>query len=172
MLGPIIAGPLGHAGELNRRGRRSCSVRPASLCRVSVVRMPRAAATSDVFVVAQLARRPPECPAAIFSIGRNSPMTPVDSTSACFGLRADGRGGQAGHLAGRPVRPRSPVQALALPELTATTRMSVAGRARAVERHRRGEHQVLRVDARGRAPGGRRRPASGRACSGLRLMPQ
>ena len=88
--------------------------------------MPRAAAIND-------ASSQPNCPArvrkpaAIFSIGKNSPMMPVDMTSACSACGAAGRGREAGHFAGVGRSPRSPVQALALPELIATARKPLPG---------------------------------------------
>ena len=61
------------------------------------------------------------------------------------------------------------MQALALPELITTARKPSPG-VRAIERHRRGEHQILRVNARGRA--GRSETISAKSCCvGLRLMP-
>ena len=166
MFGPIMAAPLAMPVIWTVRPP-SVNVRPASLCVVSVVSMPRAAATSGASSWPTACRRP-RMPAAIFSIGRNSPMMPVDSTSACSGFAPAGLGRQLGHLAGVAM-PRSPVQALALPELITTARIAAARRARAIERHRRGEDEVLRIDAGGHGRRDRKRsatdPASRRCAS-------
>ncbi len=130
MFGPIMAAPLARPQTCIVRPRR-VSVRPESLWRVSVVIMPRAAEISDASSVPTLAAAA-LMPAAIFSMGKNVPITPVDITRAWFGWR--------GRLSMRPTAsaarraisaasrsPRSPVQALATPELTAITRTSRAG---------------------------------------------
>ena len=77
--GPIIPAPLHMPASWMVRPPRS-SVRLAILCDLSVVVMPAQAARNDA------SSRPKRSaaariPAAILSIGRNTPMMPVDMTS-------------------------------------------------------------------------------------------
>ena len=85
-------------------------------------------------------------PAWIFSIGSIEPMTPVDMTSACSGLAPIASAAQAA-ICRASASPWSPVQALATPELIATTRIESLGVPLAVDLHRRGAHQILGVHA-------------------------
>ena len=85
-------------------------------------------------------------PARILSSGRISPMTPVDITSASSARAPQASAAQRAICAASR-SPWSPVQALATPELIATPRMRSLGVRLAIERHRRREHQILRVHA-------------------------
>ena len=74
-------------------------------------------------------------------------MMPVERTRA-WSSSAPQAAAASRAISSASSSPRSPVQALALPELTTTARIRSLGVRLAVERHRRGEDEVLRVDAR------------------------
>jgi len=77
--GPIMPAPL-HMPASRTVRPPSSSVRPAILCDLSVVVMPRAANRNDASSLPKPADAA-RIPAAILSIGRNTPMMPVDMTS-------------------------------------------------------------------------------------------
>ncbi len=95
-----------------------CAVRVEALGNVSVVMMPRAAASHPSSV--RLSCRPGSA-ATSFSCGSTSPITPVEATNTCFA-------GQptifaaASAVAAQASRPALPVNTLALPAFTTTTR--------------------------------------------------
>ncbi len=124
MLGPIIAAPFARPQrEISRPP--ICAERPAILWIVSVVSMPRAAAT-------RASSSAPNWPAAwaipwaIFSMGKNAPITPVESTRAWSAAAWQAAAARRA-ISSASRRPRSPVQALALPELATTARIRSLG---------------------------------------------
>ena len=144
MLGPIIAAPLA-IPMIVYSMPPMVTLRPDILCTVSVVNMPFAAESRQASLVPSLTAAE-EMPCSILSIGKNCPMTPVESTSASSSFAPHAAAAmRAISTASR--RPRSPVQALATPEQITTQRIA-AGRAAAVELHRCGTDQILRVNAR------------------------
>ena len=169
MFGPIIAAPLAMPVIwISRPPMRDACGRPAcGPCRWSTCRgrrRPAHASLRPSFTAAAA------MPCSILSIGRNSPITPVESTSA-WSASAPQAAAARRAISSASRRPRSPVQALALPELIDHRADAIAGRAAAVERHRRGEDQVLRIDA-GRLAG-RSDMTSVRSCfCGSRLIRQ
>ena len=140
-VGADHRGPLGHAGDARRHAAdRAPPGRGAwAPCRSSSCRGRRFRATAHRRRAAAAAAW---MPARIFSIGSIAPMTPVDITSACSGLRAAGLGRPGRHL------PRVGVALVA---------GAGVGLAR-VDRHARGSNRS--AFARGRASPARRRPGS------------
>ena len=146
MRGAIIAAPL-HMPA-------SWIVRPASDKRaagqfVNRVGGHHAAGGGDQrrFVAAQLPGEGRK-PGAIFSIGKNSPMMPVDNHQRLLGLGPASRGREPGHFVG-VVQSALAGAGVGIARVDRDGAKSAARRARAIERHRRGEDEVLRVNAGG-----------------------
>ena len=92
---------------------------------VSVVNMPRAAAISDASLRPSFTAAA-AMPWAILSIGRNAPITPVESTRAWSGSAPQAAAASRA-ISSASRRPRSPVQALATPEQITTARIRSLG---------------------------------------------
>ena len=117
MSGAIIPLPL--AMPLIRTSASPIlAVRVAAFGKVSVVMMPRAAAS-------QPSSRRPACSAGSaatsFSCGSTSPITPVEAMNTCFAGQPTSFAAAAA-LAAQASRPALPVNTLALPAFTTTAR--------------------------------------------------
>ena len=134
MLGAIMPAPLAMAptrdrpaaeGELDQRP-------PWAGCRWSGWRAPPRAPPSR-----REARAAAAIPARTLSIGRCTPMTPVEATTTSAGGQPSGRRGDRAPSRARRAGPCSPVAALAQPAFTTTARAPPAGEVLARHEDRR-----------------------------------
>ena len=102
-------------------------------------------------------------PARSLSMGRGTPMTPVEATTTSAGAQPRARADERRHLARVARGPRSPVAALAQPAFTTTARARPAAEVLARDQDRRGLRAVGGEDAgRGAGPSATSRARSGR----------
>ena len=145
MFGPIMAAPLAMPVICISRPAM-VTLRPASLWTVSVVNMPRAAATSEASL------RPSFTAAAAMPCvdlvhRQERPDHAGREHQGLVRLRPAGGGGQPGHLLG-VAQPALAGAGVGHARADRHGADPVAGRAAAVQGHRGGKHQVLRIHAR------------------------